>query len=86
MSAKVAASAGLAAHPLAIAQARLAESANLPTTIIDWSNWLIDFFMDNSACFQDLLGEEVGTVQYVVRGQKRADFRRQRSLGFSRMR
>ena len=71
LSAKVAASTGMAVQPLAIAQARLAENGNSPTTILDWSNWLIDFFMDNPASFQELLGEEAGTVQYVVRGKKK---------------
>jgi hypothetical protein len=42
----------------------------MPATVLGWSDWLIDFFRDDPASFDALLGEEAGVVAYVARGRK----------------
>jgi DEAD/DEAH box helicase len=69
--AAVAASHGLASNPLAVIQTRLQATLNqLPTTIIGWTDWLVDFFQSDRASYAALLEQDASTALYVMRGSK----------------
>lgn len=68
----VAASNGLAIEPLLAIQVRLqANIATLPTTIVGWSDWLVDFFREDNASYSTLIGNEAKTAMYVMRGSQK---------------
>jgi hypothetical protein len=69
--AAIAASSGFPDAPLIAIEARLkANVTALPTTIMGWSDWLIDFFNADRASYDGLMGNDAGTVLYVMRGKK----------------
>ena len=69
--AAVAASHGLAPQPLAAIQGRLQATLDqLPTTIIGWTEWLVDFFCNDRASFATLMEKDAGTAAYVMRGSQ----------------
>jgi ATP-dependent RNA helicase HelY len=69
---KIAASTGLPDSPLLEAQARFAANpSSIPSSIIGWIDWLVDFFQSDQASYEALLGEDVSIVNFVVRGKKK---------------
>jgi len=71
MTDKIAAFSGIQFEPLeALAALVEAEIENLPTTIIGWCEWLIDFMIRDRASYDILFGCDVDTVKAVTRGKK----------------
>jgi hypothetical protein len=69
--ASIAASHGLSCAPLGAIQSRLqADLAQLPTTIIGWSDWLVDFWQSDQASYAALMERDASTALYVMRGSK----------------
>jgi hypothetical protein len=69
--AAIAASHGLAPDPLVAIQTRLQAGLNqLPTTIIGWTDWLVDFFQSDRASYAALIERDANTALYVMRGSK----------------
>jgi hypothetical protein len=67
----IAASTGLPDAPLVAAQTRFREDpATIPSTILDWSDWLVDFFGTDRVNYEALLGEDTQTIASIVRGKK----------------
>jgi ATP-dependent RNA helicase HelY len=72
--AAIAASTGLPVAPLIAVQNRFQENpAAIPNTILEWSDWLIEFFHSDIASYKALLAVDAPTVNYVVRGKKKGD-------------
>lgn len=68
----IAASTGLPDAPLVAAQTRFREDPmSIPSTILDWSDWIVDFFQADHAHYEALLGEDAATVVSIVRGKKK---------------
>ncbi|KEF40797.1 MAG: hypothetical protein ER33_15120 [Cyanobium sp. CACIAM 14] len=68
---KTAAFSGMQLEPLTALAARIAaEMESLPTTIIEWCYWLIDFMIGDRASYAALFGPDVETVKAVTRGKK----------------
>ena len=68
---QIAAFSGMQVEPLAALAARIeAEIDNLPATIVDWCDWLIDFLIADRASYALLFGTDVETVKAVTRGRK----------------
>ncbi|MES1973323.1 MAG: DEAD/DEAH box helicase [Pseudomonadota bacterium] len=71
MTVKIAAFSGMQLEPLtALATKILAEIDALPTTIIEWCDWLVDFLIADRASYALLFGSDVETVKAVTRGKK----------------
>jgi ATP-dependent RNA helicase HelY len=67
----IAASSGFPDAPFAAIEARLTASIDaLPDSILGWVDWLIDFFRADRATYYALLGADVETALYVMRGRK----------------
>jgi hypothetical protein len=67
----IAASSGFPDAPFAAIEARLTASIDaLPDSIVGWVGWLIDLFRADMATYEALLGTDVQTVLYVMRGRK----------------
>ncbi len=70
-AARVAAFTGLSSLPLEAAMARMDHDLNaLPSTIVGWLDWMIEFFAEDTASYEALFGEDIGTVATVARGIK----------------
>lgn len=71
MTIKIAAFSGMQFEPLA-ALAKLVEAKieNLPTSIIEWCDWLIDFMIVDRANYDILFGPDVDTIKAITRGKK----------------
>ncbi len=68
---KTATFSGMPLEPLTALAARIAaEMESLPTTIIEWCYWLIDFMIGDRASYAALFGPDVETVKAVTRGKK----------------
>ena len=68
---KFAAFSGMQVEPLAALAACIqADIDNLPATIVDWCNWLVDFLIADRASYAHLFGTDVETVKAVTRGKK----------------
>lgn len=68
---KIAAFSGMQVEPLAALAERIeAEIDNLPATIVDWCEWLVDFLIADRASYVLLFGADVETVKAVTRGRK----------------
>jgi hypothetical protein len=68
---KIAAFSGMQLEPLtALASKIAAEIDALPTTILEWCDWLIDFLIADRASYALLFGGDVETVKAVTRGKK----------------
>jgi ATP-dependent RNA helicase HelY len=68
---RVAAFTGLAVEPLAAIVARIEANIDaLPTTVIEWVDWLIDFFIAERPNYELLLGKDIETVKAITRGRK----------------
>lgn len=68
---KVAAFSGMQIEPLAALTARIAaEIDGLPTSVIEWCDWLIDFVIADRQNYALLFGSDVETVKAVTRGRK----------------
>ncbi|MEO1211254.1 MAG: DEAD/DEAH box helicase [Cyanobacteria bacterium J06638_20] len=71
MTDKIAAYSGMQFEPLeALAALVKAEIDNLPTSIIEWCEWLIDFVTGDRASYAILFGPDVDTVKAITRGRK----------------
>jgi len=58
-------------EPLTALAARIvAEIDALPTTIIEWCDWLVDFLISDRASYAMLFGGDAETVKAVTRGKK----------------
>ena len=69
---RVGAFTGMPSEPLEAAMARMNRNlAALPSTIVGWSDWLIDFFCEDIAAFNALFGDDSGVVALVARGVKK---------------
>ena len=69
---KIAASTGLPDSPLLAAQARFAANpSSIPSSILGWTDWIVDFFQSDQVSYQALLGDDAPIVNYVVRGKKK---------------
>jgi ATP-dependent RNA helicase HelY len=69
---RVAAFTGMPSEPLEAAMARMERDlAALPSTIVGWSDWLVDFFCEDIAAFEALFGNDLGAVALVARGVKK---------------
>jgi ATP-dependent RNA helicase HelY len=67
----IAASSGFPDAPFAAIEARLTASIDaLPDSIVGWMDWLIDLFRGDRATYETLLGTDVQTALYVMRGRK----------------
>src|SRR5262249_346655 len=67
----IAASSGFPDAPFAAIEARLTASIDaLPDSIVGWMDWLIDLFRADRATYETLLGTDVQTALYVMRGRK----------------
>ena len=70
---KIAAFSGMQVEPLAALAACIqADIDNLPATIVDWCNWLVDFLIADRASYAHLFGTDVETVKAVTRVRKPA--------------
>ncbi len=68
---KIAAFSGIQLEPLTALAARIAAEIDaLPTTIIEWCDWLVDFLIADRASYALLFGSDVETVRAVTRGKK----------------
>ncbi len=68
---KIAAFSGMQLEPLAALAARIeAQIDHLPTTIIEWCDWLTDFLIGDRASYALLFGSDIETVKTVTRGKK----------------
>lgn len=68
---KIAAFSGMQLEPLtALATKIAAEIDALPTTIVEWCDWLIDFLIADRVSYALLFGGDVETVKAVTRGKK----------------
>lgn len=68
---KIAAFSGMQLEPLtALATKIAAEIDALPTTVVEWCDWLIDFLIADRASYGLLFGSDVETVKAVTRGKK----------------
>ncbi|AUX79278.1 DEAD/DEAH box helicase [Sinorhizobium fredii] len=68
---KIAAFSGMQLEPLtALALKIAAEIDALPTTILGWCDWLVDFLIADRASYALLFGGDVETVKAVTRGKK----------------
>jgi ATP-dependent RNA helicase HelY len=68
---KVAAFSGMQVEPLIALTKRInAEIADLPTSIIEWCDWLVDFVIADRQSYALLFGSDVETVKAVTRGRK----------------
>lgn len=71
MTVKIAAFSGMQLEPLATLATKIAaEIDTLPTTVIGWCDWLVDFLIADRASFALLFGSDVETVKAVTRGKK----------------
>lgn len=71
MTVKIAAFSGMQLEPLATLAAKVAaEIDTLPTTVIGWCDWLIDFLIADRASLSLLFGRDVETLKAVTRGKK----------------
>ena len=71
MTVKIAAFSGMQLEPLTALAVRIAaEIDNLPTTVIEWCDWLVDFLIADRASYTLLFGGDVDTVKAVTRGKK----------------
>jgi hypothetical protein len=67
----IAASSGFPDAPFAAIEDRLTASIDaLPDSIVSWMEWLIDLFRADRATYEALLGTDVQTALYVMRGRK----------------
>jgi ATP-dependent RNA helicase HelY len=67
----IAASSGFSDAPFAAIEARLVASIDaLPDSIVGWIDWLIDLFRTDRTTYEALLGTDVPTALYVMRGRK----------------
>jgi ATP-dependent RNA helicase HelY len=70
--ATIAASTGLPDEPLVAVQQRFAtDPSAIPTTILNWIDWVVDFFASDPASYEAFLGEDASTVNFIVRGKKK---------------
>jgi hypothetical protein len=70
--ATIAASTGLADAPLLAVQTIFATNpAAIPTSVVGWIDWIVDFFESDNDSYEALLGEDADIVNYVVRGKKK---------------
>jgi ATP-dependent RNA helicase HelY len=68
----IAASTGLSTEPLASVQAIFsANPAAIPSSVISWIDWIVDFFVANEDAYLGLLGDDADIVNLVVRGKKK---------------
>ncbi|GAN61736.1 hypothetical protein ACI01nite_25960 [Acetobacter cibinongensis] len=68
---KVAAFSGMQLEPLMALTARIAAEIDaLPTSIIEWCDWLVDFMIADRQSYALLFGSDVETVKAVTRGRK----------------
>ena len=68
---RVAAFTGMPFGPLEVAMAFMdRDLTTLPSTIIGWSDWMIDFLAQDVDLFEALFGADVGIVATVARGVK----------------
>lgn len=68
---KIAAFSGMQLEPLtALATKIAAEIDALPTTVVEWCDWLVDFLIADRASYALLFGGDVETVKAVTRGKK----------------
>lgn len=68
---KIAAFSGMQLEPLTALAAKIAaEIDTLPTTVMGWSNWLVDFLIADRTSYALLFGGDVETVKAVTRGKK----------------
>lgn len=68
---KVAAFSGFAVEPLAALSSYVeANIENLPTTVVGWTKWLVDFCIGDRTSYSLLFGSDVETVKAVTRGKK----------------
>jgi len=71
MTVTIAAFSGMQLQPLTTLAEKIAgEIDTLPTTVIGWCDWLIDFLITDRASFALLFGQDVETVKAVTRGKK----------------
>ena len=67
----IAASSGFSDGPLVAIEARLTANINaLPTSIVGWSDWLIDLLQHDRPSYDELIGNNAGDALYVMRGRK----------------
>jgi ATP-dependent RNA helicase HelY len=67
----IAASSGFSDGPLVAIEAKLTANINaLPTSIVAWSDWLVDFLQQDQASYDALIGNNAGDALYVMRGKK----------------
>lgn len=68
---KIAAFSGMQIEPLtALATKIAAEIDRLPTTIVEWCDWLVNFLIADRSSYALLFGGDVETVKAVTRGKK----------------
>jgi hypothetical protein len=68
---KIAAFSGMQLEPLTALAAKIAAEIDaLPTTVIEWCDWLVDFLIADRASYGLLFGGDVETVKAVTRGKK----------------
>jgi ATP-dependent RNA helicase HelY len=69
--ARISAFTGLAASAIEAAAARLERDLDaMPTTIVGWSDWIVDFLAENAEARSALLGRDTDLIQSVTRGKK----------------
>ncbi len=67
----IAASTGLSNTPLLAVQTIFTENpASIPTSVVDWIDWITRFFISNQDSYLSLLGDDADIVKQVVRGRK----------------
>jgi hypothetical protein len=67
----IAASSGFPDAPFAAIEAKITNEMDvLPTSVVGWFDWLIDFFRADRASYEALLANEAATLLYVMRGRK----------------
>jgi hypothetical protein len=67
----IAAASGFSDEPLVAIEAKLEQARNaLPNSVVAWSDWLIEFFKADRRSYQQLMGDDIQTALYVMRGKK----------------
>jgi hypothetical protein len=67
----ISASTGLSNRPLLAVQAIFtANPASIPASVVDWIDWIMDFFTSDQDSYRSLLGDDAEVVKQVVRGRK----------------
>jgi hypothetical protein len=67
----IAAASGFSDEPLMAIEAKLEQGWNaLPTSILAWSDWLMEFLKADRQSYRQLMGDDTDTALYIMRGKK----------------